>query len=132
MQVMDSIKKIVCFNTCSGGIFLTVNNALAPYQVHWSDGNTTQNRTNLCPGIYKVTIQGCQWLLAIPVCILFLFQQALACNCNQRMQCVTAQRPVPLTQQLPGAITHILINWSNGASTPNSNKCSSRRIFAHS
>jgi hypothetical protein len=45
-----------CTQACSGGINLTGTSGRAPYAFKWNDGNTSEDRTNLCPGNYSVTV----------------------------------------------------------------------------
>ena len=50
---------------CNGAISL-VNNRASPITAVWSNGDTELNISNLCPGIYAVTIterNGCSWVL---------------------------------------------------------------------
>lgn len=45
-----------CPDTNDGSINLTISGGTAPYNFFWEDGNTSQNRTELLPGNYKVTV----------------------------------------------------------------------------
>ncbi len=49
-------KDVACFTTCTGAVDLTINNGKAPYQVSWSNGATTEDIDNLCPGTYTATV----------------------------------------------------------------------------
>lgn len=42
---------------CNGIIMLTPNNPYPPFSFLWNDGNTSNIRSNLCPGTYSVTIE---------------------------------------------------------------------------
>ncbi|UEG49509.1 T9SS type A sorting domain-containing protein [Ferruginibacter lapsinanis] len=47
-----------CNSVCKGSITVTPSHGKAPYSFTWSDGpSTAQNRSNLCPGTYTVTVQ---------------------------------------------------------------------------
>jgi hypothetical protein len=43
-------------NGCDGSIELSVTTGIAPFTFEWSNGATTQNIENVCPGIYSVTV----------------------------------------------------------------------------
>lgn len=45
-----------CFETNDGEIRLQPRQGIGPFTYEWSDGYTTQNRSNLKPGTYKVTV----------------------------------------------------------------------------
>ena len=54
---------ISLFNACNGSVTLTMINGVAPITFLWSDGNTTQNRTNLCArnyGVLAIDDNGCK------------------------------------------------------------------------
>ncbi len=65
-------------NKCNGKVTLTPMNGTAPYTYLWNDGNTSSTRSNLCGGIYKVTVtdaKGCSSLTTFTVgsnCNLYL------------------------------------------------------------
>ena len=45
-----------CPDTNDGSIILTISGGTAPYLTLWQDGNESQNRTELLPGNYTVTV----------------------------------------------------------------------------
>ena len=45
-----------CPDTNDGSIMLTITGGTAPYAPLWQDGNTSQNRTEMLPGTYTVTV----------------------------------------------------------------------------
>ncbi|MCP9756166.1 DUF11 domain-containing protein, partial [Lacihabitans sp. CCS-44] len=60
-----NIIKVTTFGGTNGSIDVTVTGGIAPYTYLWTDGATTQDRTNLKAGVYwlKVTdAQGCEKL----------------------------------------------------------------------
>ena len=44
------------FQANDGAIDLTISGGTAPYQIEWNDDETEEDRTNLSPGIYTVTV----------------------------------------------------------------------------
>ena len=53
--VVTLVATEACPVVCNGTIALTAT-GVAPYTFSWSNGATVQNPTNLCPGIYFVTV----------------------------------------------------------------------------
>ncbi len=47
-----------CSNLSDGSIILNVSGSSAPYSFLWSTGSTSQNLSNIGPGIYSVQVQG--------------------------------------------------------------------------
>lgn len=45
-----------CLGICNGTITLTTSGGTPPYKYSWSNGATASNLTNLCPGVYTVTV----------------------------------------------------------------------------
>lgn len=45
-----------CVNTCDGSITSSVTNGQAPYTYLWSNGATSANLSNVCPGTYSLEI----------------------------------------------------------------------------
>ncbi|MBT3210287.1 MAG: T9SS type A sorting domain-containing protein [Bacteroidetes bacterium] len=45
-----------CGGSCSGAIDITVSGGLTPYNYLWSNGETSEDLTNLCSGYYTVTV----------------------------------------------------------------------------
>ena len=50
------VTHIDCYGDCDGAIDLTVTGGYTPYTYSWSNGATTQDLTNMCSGIYQVTV----------------------------------------------------------------------------
>ena len=56
---------------CDGSVDISVSGGTSPYSYQWSNGQTSQNATGLCPGTYTVTITdaaGCQRILSQEIC----------------------------------------------------------------
>jgi len=53
----------LCYGDCNGSLTASGNSGSAPYDYIWSNSGTTQTITNLCAGIYSVTVtdvDGCE------------------------------------------------------------------------
>jgi len=60
---INSQTNVTCFGACDGSIDVTVNGGFTPYRYTWSNGATTQDIFNLCPGNYALTVRdsiGCE------------------------------------------------------------------------
>jgi hypothetical protein len=47
---------VTCFGLCDGSAITSVTAGTAPYTYSWSNGSTIPNATNLCAGLYSVSI----------------------------------------------------------------------------
>lgn len=56
--VSDSIENVSCFGFMDGNIDLSIFPGVNIYTYEWENGDTTQDRSNLDPGDYDVTITG--------------------------------------------------------------------------
>lgn len=57
LLVVDTLTTpVTCFGASDATIDLTVSGGTTPYSFIWSDTSTQQNRTNLAPGNYSVTV----------------------------------------------------------------------------
>ncbi|HLP21340.1 MAG TPA: gliding motility-associated C-terminal domain-containing protein [Chitinophagales bacterium] len=53
---VDSVDNVQCNGLNNGGVYITTSGGQTPYTYSWSNGPTTEDNTNLGPGIYSVTI----------------------------------------------------------------------------
>ncbi|MDE1207631.1 hypothetical protein [Tenacibaculum larymnensis] len=63
LTITETVKDIVCYNSCTGEIDLNIEGGIAPYNVTWNTGQTGSNVTGLCAGMYTVMVtdqKGCQ------------------------------------------------------------------------
>ncbi len=56
VEMVSNINSPSDCNACNGSIDLTVTGGVPPFTYLWSNGVTVQNPTDLCAGIYSVTI----------------------------------------------------------------------------
>lgn len=57
IRSIDDVENIKCFGDETGKIDISVSGGLAPYRYFWSNGDTTQDLSNLKAGTYEVTVQ---------------------------------------------------------------------------
>jgi gliding motility-associated-like protein len=55
---INILQPILCNGNCNGSLGVTITGALGPYQYQWSNGSTDAILTDLCAGIYSVTVTG--------------------------------------------------------------------------
>lgn len=63
LTITETVKDVICYNSCTGEIDLNIEGGITPYNVTWNTGQTGSNVTGLCAGIYTVTVtdqKGCQ------------------------------------------------------------------------
>jgi len=56
VYLTPTVSEISCAGACDGSLSVAVTNGTAPYVYNWNDGVLGNSRTNLCPGIYSVTV----------------------------------------------------------------------------
>ncbi len=56
MKLTATVSEISCNGACDGSITVTPTLGTAPFVYNWQDGASGNSRTNLCPGLYSVTI----------------------------------------------------------------------------
>ena len=105
---------MTCRNACDASIQLSLTGLSNPVSFVWSDGASTQNRSNLCQGFYQVTAtgaNGCIASLSFPAQInnpspisLSITTSNDNCNGNQGTAQALASGGSPSYQ----------FNWSNG------------------
>ncbi|MEY8862119.1 hypothetical protein [Tenacibaculum singaporense] len=63
LTITETVKDVICYNSCTGEINLSIDGGIAPYSVAWNTGQTGSNVTGLCAETYIVTVtdqKGCQ------------------------------------------------------------------------
>jgi len=56
LSTSSVVTPINCAGNCDGSITTTPTGGVGPYTYLWSNGQTTQTATNLCPGTYNVVV----------------------------------------------------------------------------
>ena len=112
---------------CQGAIDLTVSGGTLPYTYTWSNGATSQDISNLCPGPYCVTIsygQGCSLDTCFTVFSGGLSVVLTATQYGDYQVSCNGICDGQITSTISGASGAVTYHWSNGATTANiSNLC---------
>lgn len=108
-----------CNGDQKGGVNLTVTGGTTPYKYNWSNGDSTQNVSNLSKGDYSVSVSdanGCQKKLSAtitePVALLASLKEAVNVNCfgDKTGSAITA---------VSGGVLPYSFTWSNGDTRQN-------------
>lgn len=102
-----------CLGDTSGAINLSISGGTAPYTIQWLDGPTTEDRSGMTAGNYKVTVtdaSGCSTQLTISV---FKKPLQVSSTVNQPT-CSGNLGSISLTPPTNG-IPPYTYTWSNGA-----------------
>ncbi|CAM1362359.1 putative Contig_15, whole genome shotgun sequence [Tenacibaculum sediminilitoris] len=62
LTITETVKDVICYNSCTGEINLSIDGGIAPYTVQWNTGQTGNIIKGLCAGIYTATVtdqKGC-------------------------------------------------------------------------
>jgi len=57
VRTIDDVVNIKCFGDVTGKIDISTSGGVEPYTYYWSNGDTTQDISNLKAGTYEVTVQ---------------------------------------------------------------------------
>jgi hypothetical protein len=109
---LQSITNTSYHNTCDGSINIIATGSAGPFTFIWSNGATTEDVSNLCPGTYSVTVSnayGCDKELpnlkvAAPLSLGLGTQVVMGNNCTSASICLNVQ----------GGLEPISFNWSHG------------------
>lgn len=56
-NVFDQVTDVQCFGECNGSVIISgLSNGSTAFTTLWNNGSTTPTQTNLCPGVYIVTV----------------------------------------------------------------------------
>jgi hypothetical protein len=101
----DTTQNINCIGIASGQIAISVSSGIAPYTYLWNDGATTEDRTNLPPGNYTVTVTGCNGSTAT---------RTFTLNLVSNIPVITTDSLINLTCATGSSSGKIYISVSNG------------------
>ena len=106
----------VCFGSCNGIADLTILNGTGPFTYKWSNNATTEDLTNLCAGVYSVTVKdanGCAKIISTQVqSYSQIVLTAVKTDLNCSGVCIGA-----IDLSVSGGTAPYVYAWSNGAIT---------------
>lgn len=100
-----------CQNSCDGTAAANISGGTAPYTILWSNGVTTSNISNLCPGVYSVQVTdqgGCSANASVTILAGTPIQDATIQTTGPFS---TSDSPVQFTANSPGG------TWSSDCGT---------------
>jgi len=111
---------VSCHNGNNGSININTIGGSFPFSYNWSDGTTTQNRTNLSAGTYQITVNdnnscavSTPIIITQPTALTLALQPVdVSCNGFNNGQIIT---------QIAGGSAPYTFNWSNGNGVQNLN-----------
>ncbi|MFM1874574.1 MAG: hypothetical protein RL266_311, partial [Bacteroidota bacterium] len=115
LTVGTSVIDELTFNGCDGSATANPNGGTSPYTYEWSDGQTAQTASSLCPGTYTVTVtdaNGCEETVTITVNPLLCTGFSVAIN-TERLSCFEAGDGAA-TAIVTGGTAPFTYAWSNG------------------
>lgn len=119
LGVVVDVQDETTVNGCDGSATANPTGGTAPYTYLWSDGQTTQTASNLCAGIYEVTVtdaNGCEVttsnVINPPSCDLDVLVTGQDADCNGSSD--GSALATPITSQNNTPFTYL---WNTGATT---------------
>ena len=115
LSVGTTVVDELTFNGCDGSASVIPTGGTPPYDYNWSDGQTTQTASSLCPGVYSVTVtdaNGCSETVTLTVNPLLCTGFSVAMN-TQRLSCFQAGDG-SATAVVTGGTAPFSYSWSNG------------------
>ncbi len=105
-----------CFETCSGIADASVSGGTFPYSFLWSNGDTTTATTDLCVGVYAVTITDANGTTVTDSVTISSPPQIVVDTFITDASCITCADG-SITIVVSGGVPPYEINWNNNDST---------------
>ncbi len=99
----------------NGSISTSIISGTANYSYVWSDGATSQNRTNLAPGTYNVTVTDSNGCIATGGAVVTMNSSPSLTTTKANATC--GNNNGSISTNVTGAKPPILYSWSNGQTT---------------
>ncbi len=112
-NVAMSQTDVLCNGGCDGTAMAAPSNGTAPYSYVWSNGQTSQSVTNLCAGIYVVTVTDAANSFSIASVTITEPPVFTVSVTSSVTTCGTSAIATPSS-----GIAPYTYEWSNGATTP--------------
>jgi hypothetical protein len=112
------VTNVSCYAGSNGAINLTPTGGVAPYTYRWSDGPTTQDRTNLAAGLYTVTIADAAGATGTVSNIIVTQPTPLTSTAAQTNIACNGGNEGAASVSASGGTGPYTYRWSTGATTP--------------
>jgi gliding motility-associated-like protein len=122
---VNSTQNASCYASFNGSIDLNVADGTAPYSYNWSNGETTEDISNLSAGIYNVTVtdvNGCSTNASATITQPSAVLNA-SVNSTQNASCYSSANG-SIDLNVTDGTAPYSYNWSNGAITEDLNNLS--------
>lgn len=118
LPALDSLVNVSCPADSNGAVYITTQGGVAPYTFAWSNGDATEDLTNVPAGTYSLTVtdaNGCMYMspqipISQPAPISVIVNSVTNLDCNG-----DADGAVNIT--ITGGSAPYTYLWSNGATT---------------
>ena len=121
LGVSTSVVDEITFEGCDGSATATASGGTSPYLYEWSDGQVGQTASNLCPGVYTVTItdaNGCTTSATVTVNELSCGGFSVAIN-TYRLTCFQSNDGAAVAV-VSGGTEPFTYFWTTGGATTDS------------
>ncbi len=121
ISISGSKTNVKCYGESNGSITLNVCNGSSPYSYSWSDGSTSQNRSNLGAGTYVVTVTDANGCSKKDTFVITAPTTAIAITGNKTNVKCKGDESGKIDISVIGGTAPYSYSWSNGTNTSNNN-----------
>jgi hypothetical protein len=107
---------VPCLDVCNGSIILNVTGGQTPYNILWSNGDTTMTINNLCSGDYSFILtdqHNCELKDTIPINVI----DTLVLDISHTNNVCESGCSATASSNISGGTFPYTYSWSNGANT---------------
>jgi gliding motility-associated-like protein len=107
---------VPCLDVCNGSIILNVTGGQTPYNILWSNGDTTMTINNLCSGDYSFILtdqHNCELKDTIPINVI----DTLVLDISHTNNVCESGCSATASSNISGGTFPYIYSWSNGANT---------------
>ena len=128
ISLNETVTNVECFGQANGTIALSINNAINPYSVLWSNNETTDSIGNLTEGEYSVTITDNNNCTAYDTIHITQPENISIIENISDITCYGYNNGA-ISLQVSGATSPYQFNWSNSANTESINNLAEGKYF---
>lgn len=107
---------VQCFGANNGTITVTSTGGTPPYSYKWDDGSVTQNRNNLAPGTYTVTVTDANSCFIQTISVITEPVTLVTAPTQTNVSCLNGNNG-SIHSNASGGTTPYTYNWSSSATT---------------